>query len=71
MDDQGKRKRLNDAINTIAEFAEELPEGWGILLAVDSNEASVELVNPDGDGVEVYDDWDCWLWSAIEEARGR
>jgi hypothetical protein len=70
MDDEARRKKLNDALKTIAEFAEGLPEGWDIKLTVNCEESSIELEDPRGDYVEVYDDWDCWLWSAMEEAKG-
>lgn len=49
-----QQQALIDAVNLICEFVEEnLPEGWSLSLAMNSEESYLELTNPNGDDVDI------------------
>jgi hypothetical protein len=45
---------LIDAVNLICEFVEgNLPQGWNLSLTMNSEDASLELLDPNGDDVDI------------------
>ena len=70
------RKRLDAALNDIMKWVcDELPEGWEIEIKMTGGvdfegEASIELIDPDGN--EVSKDWDGErrnVWDMVDKAR--
>ena len=64
--DSETQKKLIDACNLICEHvSSRLPEYWQVVLTIDKDDASLELLNPDGEdcfvespgyGISVIDD---------------
>jgi hypothetical protein len=64
--DKETQEKLTEAINLLCEHVKRrLVAGWEIRLRMDGSEASIELLNPDGESVDVYADRGI---SAIDEA---
>jgi hypothetical protein len=52
-----REQRLIDASNLICERLELLPPGYEYRLCVSRNEAYGELIGPDGEEIEVQQEW--------------
>lgn len=64
-------RELNDALNLVLRFAcDNIPEWWEIRITATSDEAGMELYDPDGDCVSAQWDTDCrTLRGLVNEAR--
>lgn len=60
---------LSDCVNKIAEKCDALPLGWCVLLEFANREATVMLLDPHGDNVDIYPDDRCHIREAIETAE--
>ena len=69
MSQAGESQKLIDAANHIAEACRRLPDGWEIVLRCTSDESCLELIDCEGDEVDVYPDGRSAILSAIELAR--
>lgn len=65
-----QQKKLIDACNLICEhIGAHLPDGWQIVLAIDRDEASLSLVDPDGEDVDYFgDSYNSSIQDAIDHA---
>ena len=57
-----------DAINLLADVADDLPDDWTIELRFSNDEASLTLLDPFGDDVEVHGDG-CKFRASVAEAK--
>ena len=57
-----------DAINLLALIADDLPDDWAIELRFSNDEASLSLLDPFGDEVEVYGDG-CKFRASVAKAK--
>ena len=58
-----------DAINLLGEVADDLPDGWQIELRFSNDEASLTLLDPYGDEVEVHCDDGCTFRASVADAK--